>query len=111
MTTSMEELNQRTITIKREAIPDLTITDVRKDWNDKSNFFLVSFLFDEMLLVEQECDEEGNPKYGFGSDGKYRASKLEGDKILVMDEKAGWRVHQIATIEWANILADRELLK
>lgn len=110
MITSMEKLNQ-TITIKREVVPDLVIQDLRKDWNDKEQYFTMSFLFKEQLMLTRECDDEGKPKYSYGTEGTYGACKLEEDKVMIMDGKHGWRVHELATAEWANIIAERELLK
>ena len=87
---------------------DLTIIESKTTYNSEIEYSKTSFLFDEGIYTIVKCDENGHvEKYRSMS---YGACKLDGDVVLFMDSSHGWLPHNPATKEWANRIAERELL-
>ena len=91
---------------------DLTYIVKDKKYDDKCEYMKASFSFAEQIFVLQKCSEEGFVLTdSWNAETIYNACKLDGDVVMIMNPKIGWVRAEIATEKYANILAERELLK
>jgi hypothetical protein len=87
---------------------DITLVEMKRNYKGDPEYYKVSFLFKEGLYTIIQSDQDGNvEKY---RSRNYGACKLDEDIILFMDTSHGWLPHEQATKEWANRIAERELL-
>lgn len=98
------------VPVKRYVRPDLTLIEKRKKYGDNYEFIKMSFVFNDMLVVEEECDEEGNLKTQYSRYIKYEACRRIGDDVCIMHKDEGWVMHEQATEILAEKIAERELL-
>jgi len=97
------------IEIKKYVLPDLTIIESVEQYDKKYEYFKYSFAFSESIVLIEDCDEEGNTKYSY-REKTYRACKLDGDDVYIVDPKIGWIKHVLASAHWHDKIAEREIL-
>lgn len=91
---------------------DLSFVTSIKRYDDKYDFMRISYSFAENVYVMQKCTEAGIIiTDSWDATCSYGACRLDGDIIMFINEKYGWIRDEVATEKWANILAERELLK
>lgn len=106
----MQINNWESVEVKRYVRPDLVIIEKRKIYNDTIEYRRLSFLFDEMMYTDEECDEEGSLPERYARYTRYHACRKIGDEICIMNKNRGWIVHKEATEALAEIIAEKELL-
>lgn len=96
------------ITIKRYIAPDFTLHQKKKSYSDNYDYHVLHFSIKENFLIIEDADEEFNIKYGTSEVG---ALKLEDGFIYFLDKRNGWLPHLEATEKYAEILAEKEMLR
>ena len=100
------------IQINKFVEADLTFTIKVKKYDDKYEYMKTSYSFAEQIYVLQKCTEEGVLiTDSWDAHTSYGACRLDGDVIMYVDSKLGWVRDEVGTEKYANILAERELLK
>lgn len=100
------------IPITRFVEPDLTFIVKRLKYEDKYEWFKFMYSFSENMCLMCKCHEDGTIiTDSWESFIEYIACKLDGDKILFVDPKIGWKIDSLATEKYAHVLADKELLR
>ena len=100
-----------TVTISIEVTPDLVMIKHEKERysTDKMIFRKYSYIFSHDMCLIRNVDEAGNP-IGY-SDPEFFAVRLKDGKVQVLDKKWGWLADLEATEKYAELIAEKELLK
>ena len=103
-----EIIRKNLVQIKKFVKPDIEIIEMRETYSGQE-YYLMSFVFSDNLVVEQKCDEDG--EVNRFSEVVYYGAKLEKDLVITAHPKYGWIVHNEATELLHNNIAEKELLK
>lgn len=98
------------VTIKKNVFPDVQVVISRKKYNDEIEYYLVSFVKSESVIIAEECTEDGIFKKSY-KDPEFYACRMNDDMIEICDTKMGWiPAYPELNDEYKSILADKELL-
>ena len=101
-------IEQTLIEIKKFVKPDLVIIESRTGYSSLE-YYKMSFIFNEELMAEQQCDQDGlviNEYKGIN----YYGCKIVKDKVVYLNPRFGWIIHSEATSEYRDMIVDKELL-